>query len=44
MGALNTSGDVGVYHALEVQIDGMYHGRRGAVAMGVSAARQVEHA
>jgi len=40
--ALNTSGDADVYHALEVQIDDMYHGRQGAVAVGMSAARQVE--
>jgi len=39
--ALNTSGDAG---ALEVQIDDMYHGRQGAVAVGVSAVRQVERA
>ena len=44
MEAQNTSGDVGVYHALEVQIDDMYHRRQGAVAVDVSAARQVERA
>ena len=44
MEAVNTSCDVGVYHALEVQIDDMYHGRQGAVAVGVLAARQVERA
>jgi len=32
------------YHAFEVRIDDMYHGRGGAVAVGVSAARQVERA
>jgi len=42
---LNTSGDAGVtYHAFEVQIDDMYHGRQGTVAVGASAARQVERA
>jgi len=42
--ALNTSGDAGIYHTLEVQIDDMYHGWQSAVAVGVSAARQVERA
>ena len=42
--ALNTSGDAGIYHALEVQIDNMYHRRGGAVTVGVSAARQLERA
>jgi len=40
--ALNISGDAGVCHAIEVQIDDMYCGRQGAVAVDVSAARQVE--
>ena len=32
------------YHAFEVRIDDMYHGRGGAVAVGVSAACEAERA
>jgi len=32
------------YHAFEVRVDDMYHGRGGAVVVGVSAACEAERA